>query len=83
MVRRFFHSGIFHINDFVDRNHAHLFTTSNVIAGFVDMALVNWLLLFLSRLSDCNFDVSDPLVTSRWDFLSNESSISKRKVHLF
>ena len=50
--------------------------------GFVDMELVSWMLLFFSKLTDANYDLEEPLLVNRWDFLSTDSTISKRKVQI-
>lgn len=52
--------------------------------GYVDIELVSWFLLFLSRLLDCNFvslDGEDQgVLLNRWDFLLGEDAICKKKV---
>ena len=46
------------------------------------MELVSWMLLFFSKLTDANYDLEEPLLVNRWDFLSTDSTISKRKVQI-
>lgn len=56
------------------------------LTGFVDVELVSWLLLFLSRLLDSNFVRPDgqqtgPLL-NRWDFLVGDIGMSRTRVRI-
>lgn len=50
------------------------------VSGFLDMELTSWLLLFLSRILDTNFEKENCLLVNRWDFLSSAAHICKKKV---
>ena len=57
-----------------------ILSADGFVAGFVDMELVSWLLLFISRLTDANFDIDEPLLMDRWEFLISDTALTKKKV---